>query len=49
MSLGIFVGGSLGGLVSRAWGAPGVFGASAAVLALWLLIAWGMRPSAAAR
>lgn len=48
MSLGIFVGGSLGGLVSRAWGAPGVFGASAAILALWLLIAWGMRPSAAA-
>jgi len=49
MSLGIFVGGALGGLVARHWGAPGIFGASAALLAVWLLAAWGMRPGTDSR
>lgn len=49
MSLGIFVGGALGGLVARSWGAPGIFGASAALLTIWLLLAWGMRPDTSAR
>ncbi|NIM40949.1 MAG: MFS transporter [Hydrogenophaga sp.] len=49
MSLGIFVGGALGGLVARHWGAPGIFGASATLLAIWLVAAWGMRPATVAR
>ena len=42
MSLGIFAGGSLGGLVVRQWGGSGIFAASAAMMALWLLLAWPM-------
>lgn len=49
MSLGIFVGGSVGGLISKTWGAPGVFLGCAALSLLWLLVAWPMRPSALAR
>jgi MFS family permease len=49
MSLGIFVGGALGGIVASTWGAPGIFCASAGLLAIWLLAAWGMRPGMAER
>jgi MFS family permease len=37
--LGIFAGGSLGGLVNHHWGTSGVFLFSAAVVAIWLGIA----------
>jgi len=47
MSLGIFCGGALGGLVVKAWGASGIFLASTALLLLWLAVAWGMRAAAA--
>ena len=43
MSLGIFCGGALGGLVLKAWGSAGIFLASAALLLAWLLAAWRMR------
>jgi predicted MFS family arabinose efflux permease len=46
MSLGIFAGGSLGGLVVKFWGSAGIFGFSAGLMALWLLLAWPMRPPA---
>ena len=45
MSLGIFAGGILGGLVLKAWGSQGIFGVSAAAMAFWLLLAWPMRGS----
>jgi predicted MFS family arabinose efflux permease len=44
MSLGIFAGGTLGGLVVKVWGSAGIFLFSAALMALWLLLAWPMRP-----
>ena len=47
MSLGIFTGGVLGGLVLKAWGASGIFLAGAALMLLWLAFAWRMRPVAA--
>lgn len=37
--LGIFAGGSLGGIVNHHWGASGVFLLSALVVAIWLIIA----------
>ena len=37
--LGIFAGGSLGGLVNHQWGVSGVFLFSALVVAIWLIIA----------
>ena len=46
MSLGIFAGGSLGGLVVKFWGSAGIFSFSAGLMALWLLLAWPMRPPA---
>lgn len=46
MSLGIFAGGALGGVVARAWGASGIFVLSAALTLLWLLVAWPMKPVA---
>ena len=46
MSLGIFCGGALGGVVVKAWGGSGIFLASSALLLLWLAAAWGMRGSA---
>jgi predicted MFS family arabinose efflux permease len=49
MSLGIFTGGALGGLVLKAWGASGIFIASAALMLVWLAVAWRMRPVAATR
>ena len=42
-SLGIFAGGAIGGLLSKKIGVTGLFGLNAAMLALWLLAAWGMR------
>ena len=44
MSLGIFAGGSLGGLVVQQWGGSGIFVASTVLMASWLLLAWPMRP-----
>jgi predicted MFS family arabinose efflux permease len=46
MSLGIFAGGTLGGLVIKLWGSAGIFLFSAGLMALWLLLAWPMRPPA---
>jgi MFS family permease len=42
-SLGIFAGGAVGGLLSKKIGVTGVFAINAALLAVWLLAAWGMR------
>ena len=38
--LGIFAGGSLGGLVNHTYGTVGVFLFSALVVSLWLVLAW---------
>jgi MFS family permease len=46
MSLGIFAGGVLGGLVARAWGPAGIFALSAGLTLVWLLLAWPMKPMA---
>ncbi len=46
MSLGIFAGGSLGGLVAKTWGSAGIFLFSAALMLVWLVVAWPMRPPA---
>ncbi|MGE0808431.1 MAG: MFS transporter, partial [Burkholderiaceae bacterium] len=47
-SLGLFVGGLVGGWVQRDWGPSAVFAVGAALVALWLLLALGHRrwPSA---
>lgn len=37
--LGIFAGGSLGGIINHAWGTTGVFAFSAVVVGLWLILA----------
>jgi len=42
-SLGIFAGGACGGLLLKSIGAVGVFSASAAVMLVWLAVAWGTR------
>jgi predicted MFS family arabinose efflux permease len=39
-SLGIFAGGALGGLLLKRVGAFGVFGASTALMLIWLVVAW---------
>jgi len=41
---GLFLGGSLGGILVVWGGASAVFWASCALSALWLLVTWGMRP-----
>jgi MFS family permease len=43
-TLGVFFGGVLGGWVASRYGTTAVFGACAALVVLWLLIALGMRP-----
>ncbi len=43
MSVGIFAGGSAGGLIAKAWGSTGIFAASAALMLLWLAFACGMK------
>ncbi len=48
-SLGIFAGGAVGGLLSKKIGVTGVFAINAALLAVWLLAAWGMRVAAVHR
>lgn len=48
-SLGIFAGGAVGGLLSKKIGVTGVFAINAALLAVWLLVAWGMRVAAVHR
>jgi MFS family permease len=42
-SLGIFAGGALGGWVAKHLGSQGLFLACAALMAVWLIVAWGMR------
>jgi MFS family permease len=42
-SLGIFAGGAIGGLLIKNTGASGVFTASAALMLVWLGVAWGAR------
>jgi predicted MFS family arabinose efflux permease len=42
-SMGFFVGGALGGWLLRAQGLSGLFAACAALMLLWLLVAWPMR------
>ncbi len=42
-SLGIFAGGALGGLLLKSVGASGVFMASAALMVVWLGVAWRAR------
>ena len=42
-SVGLFVGGALGGLVASRWGAQGVFACAASIMAAWWVIALGMR------
>ena len=41
-SLGLFTGGALGGWLMRGHGASAVFMACAALMLLWLLLAWPM-------
>jgi len=43
MSLGIFAGGLLGGMVFKLAGSAGIFGVSAALMLLWLVLAWPMK------
>jgi MFS family permease len=47
MSLGIFAGGVVGGLVLKAWGSEGIFLLSAALITVWLVLAWPMKPAPA--
>ena len=49
MSLGIFAGGTLGGLVAKTWGSAGIFGFSAGLMLLWLVLAWPMQAPAPAQ
>ncbi len=42
-SLGIFAGGAMGGLLLKSVGASGVFLTSAALMLVWLGVAWGAR------
>jgi MFS family permease len=49
-SLGFFAGGAAGGWLVREVGPAGLFGACAALMGLWLVVAWPMRaPQAAAK
>ncbi|MCW7538900.1 MFS transporter [Aquabacterium sp. A7-Y] len=48
-SLGLFAGGLLGGRLAGAWGHSAVFQVCAALAALWLVLAWPMRPPARQR
>nr|MCU0763939.1 MFS transporter [Hydrogenophaga sp.] len=43
MSLGIFAGGVLGGMVAKLAGSAGIFTASAVLMLLWLVLAWPMK------
>jgi MFS family permease len=48
-SLGLFVGGAVGGLLSKHWGAGAVFAFGAALMGVWLLLAAGMQPPPAVK
>ncbi len=48
-SLGLFVGGVVGGLLSSHYGASAVFAFGAVLIGVWLLIALGMRPPPAVK
>ena len=43
-TLGVFVGGVLGGWIASRYGTAAVFGVSASLVVLWLLLVFGMRP-----
>jgi predicted MFS family arabinose efflux permease len=42
-SLGIFAGGAMGGVISRAIGLQGLFLACAVLMAIWCLVSWPMK------
>lgn len=42
-SLGLFAGGAVGGWLAENVGLPGLFGACAALMLVWLVVAWPMR------
>jgi predicted MFS family arabinose efflux permease len=42
-AVGLFAGGALGGVIAARWGAQGVFACAALTMALWWLLALGMR------
>ena len=44
-SLGLFAGGALGGALVKWAGAPGLFAATTALTALWLVLTWPLRPT----
>jgi len=48
-SLGFFAGGAVGGWLAKTVGAQGLFAACAALMALWLAVAWPMRAPPASR
>lgn len=48
-SLGFFAGGAVGGWLAKSVGWPGLFGACAGLMLLWLVVAWPMRAPQAAR
>jgi hypothetical protein len=37
----------VGGLVLKAWGSEGIFLLSAALITVWLVLAWPMKPAPA--
>lgn len=43
-SLGLFVGGAVGGAVAKFAGVPGLFIMTAVLVALWLVVTWPLRP-----
>ncbi|HEX7889924.1 MAG TPA: MFS transporter [Ramlibacter sp.] len=48
-SLGLFAGGAVGGWLAKNVGLPGLFGACAGLMLLWLVVAWPMRAPQTAR
>jgi MFS family permease len=42
-SLGSFTGGAVGGWLAQSVGLPGLFGACAGLMLVWLVVAWPMR------
>jgi MFS family permease len=43
-SVGFFAGGAVGGAMAKHVGYPGLFGACAALMVVWLIAAWPMKP-----
>ena len=43
-SLGLFAGGAIGGAVAKWVGVPGLFGMTAVLALLWLVVSWPLRP-----